>query len=85
MIREGIEGAKELCEGTGAALPYDRVRGKEVKREGLDGLGSVPGSSRNRRPRIAAPNPTSHSETGGSASPWLGRHKLRVPEFQYDL
>jgi len=43
-----------------AALPDDRVRG-ERSQGGLDGLGSVPGSSRNRRPRIAAPNPTNPS------------------------
>jgi hypothetical protein len=48
--------------------------GKEgVAAGGLDGLGSLPGSSRSRRPRSTAPNPQHHFENWIGFRQWLKR------------
>jgi hypothetical protein len=59
------------------------VNGGKKPTGGLDGLGSMPGSSRNRRPRIAAPNPTSYRGISTAQQQWPRRFKIGVLWLQY--
>ena len=56
------------------------------QQEGLDGLGSVPGSSRNRRPRIASSQPGQPIvDQQAPTEQWPPRLKIGVRKVQYYL